>query len=409
MASDPEPPIRRDLATVLRREARRYPVTTLTGPRQSGKTTLCRQVFRGKPYLSFEALDTRERARHDPRGLLADYPRGAVFDEVHHVPELLSYLQSEVDERPTPGRFVLTGSQQFGLSAAISQSLAGRTAVLQLLPPSLDELRRFKKPPRGLWSTLLDGAYPRIHDRGIPPSRWLADYVATYVQRDVRQLLAVGDLRAFTTFLHLCAGRTAQEVNLSSLGTDVGVSYNTIRSWISVLEASYLCFLLPAWHRNHRKRWVKAPKLHWFDSGLVCHLLGIADEGQLRTHPLRGAIFESWVAAEIWKAHTNRGLAPDLVHLRETRGPEVDIGVLHGGALTLVEAKSGATVNEDYFAGARAIRSDLETGRDAGAVATVVVYGGDEAQRRRDTTIIPWSAVADHNWTQGAQPRPARR
>jgi hypothetical protein len=388
---------------VLRREAKRYPVLTVTGPRQSGKTTLCRQVFRGKPYLSFETLDVRERARHDPRGLLAEFPRGAVFDEIQHVPELLSYLQSDVDDRPEPGRFVLTGSQHFGLSAAISQTLAGRTAVLHLLPPSLDEVRRFTTPPVGLWPTIFAGAYPRIHERHIPPARWLADYVATYVQRDVRQVLAVGDLRAFTTFLHIAAGRTGQEVNLSSLGADVGVSFNTIRSWISVLEASYLCFLLPAWHKSQRKRWVKAPKLHWFDSGLVCHLLGITDASQLETHPLRGAIFESWVAAEIWKAHAHRGIAPNLVHFRATRGNEADLGVVHGRAITLVEAKSGATVSQSYFTGLDAIREDLASGRQFDQITTTVVYGGAAAQRRSAATVIPWSAIADHDWTTGAR------
>jgi predicted AAA+ superfamily ATPase len=399
MTADASTSIRRNLAAVLRREARRYPVITLTGPRQSGKTTLCRQVFRGKPYLSFEALDVRDRARHDPRGLLAELPRGAVLDEIQHVPELLSYLQVEVDERPTAGRFVLTGSQQFGFSAAVAQTLAGRTAVLHLLPPSLDELRRFTKPPLSLWETLLTGAYPRIHDRHVPASRWLADYVATYVQRDVREVLAIGDLRTFTTFLRLCAGRTAQEVNLSSLGADVGVSYNTIRSWISVLEASYLCFLVPAWHRNQRKRWVKAPKLHWFDSGLACHLLGIHDAAQLKTHPLRGAIFESWVAAEIWKAHAHRGVTPDLVHFRQVRGSEVDLGITRGRAATLVEAKSGATLSDDAFAGIREIRQDLEESRDFDGLAAAVVFGGDASQRRSDAAVIPWTAIADRDWT----------
>ncbi len=400
MPAIPAPPIRRNLATALRREAKRYPVITLTGPRQSGKTTLCQQVFRSKRYLSFESLDNRARAEHDPRGLLAEYRDGAVFDEVQHVPHLLSYLQSDVDERPAPGRFVLTGSQQFGLSAAISQTLAGRTAVLELLPPSLDELWRFTKPPVGLWPTIFVGAYPRIHDQHIPPARWLADYVATYVQRDVRQVLAVGDLRTFTTFLRLAAGRTAQELNLSSLGADVGVSYNTIRSWISVLEASYLCFVIPAWHQSQRKRWVKTPKLHWFDSGLVCHLLGIENDRQLTTHPLRGAIFESWVASEIWKSHTSRGVVPRLVHFRETRGSEVDLGVVHGRAITLVEAKSGATVNAEYFASLRTIREDLASGGQFDDIAAAVVYGGNEAQRRSEAAVIPWSGIAGRDWTR---------
>ncbi len=356
-------------------------------------------MFRGKPYISFESLDNRERAHDDPRGLLAEFSRGAVFDEVQHVPALVSYLQEEVDERPTPGRFILTGSQQFALSAAVSQSLAGRTAVLELLPPSLDEVHRFRKPPQTLWATVFAGAYPRIHDQHIAPARWFGDYVATYVQRDVRQLLAVGDLRTFTTFLRLAAGRTAQELNLSSLGADVGVSYNTIRAWISVLEASYLCVVVPAWHQNQHKRWVKAPKLHFLDSGLVCHLLGVVDDTQLTTHPLRGAIFESWVASEIWKALTNRGIAPQLVHFRQTQGREVDIGILRGRSLTLVEVKSGATVNPDYFNSLRAVREELAATKQFDDIAAAVVYGGETAQRRTDAAVVPWSAIAQRDWT----------
>lgn len=405
MGADPDAPIRRNLATVLRREARRYPVITLTGPRQSGKTTLCRQVFRGKPYVSFESLDVRERAQHDPRGLIAEFPQGAVFDEVQHAPGILSYLQTEVDERPAAGRYVLTGSENFSLSAAIAQTLAGRTTILQLFPPSLDELQRFRNPPSGVWATVLAGAYPRIHDRGIPPSRWLADYVATYVQRDVRQVVSIGDLRTFTTFLRLCAGRTAQEVNLSALGSDAGVSFNTIRAWISVLETGGLCFLVSAWRRNVRKRWIKTPKLHWFDSGLVCHLLSIETEDQLRSHPLRGAIFESWVAAEIWKSHVHRGRTPDLVHFRQTQGVEVDLGISRGRHLTLVEAKSGATVHEEFFKGIRSVREELMAGGDYDSFDAALVHGGDEGHRRGDIAVIPWSGIASRDWSRGASSR----
>lgn len=390
--------VRRTLAAGLRAAARQYPVVTVTGPRQSGKTTLCRDVFRGKAYISFEALDNRDRARDDPRGLIAEYRGGAIFDEIQHAPGLLSYLQTEVDDDDSPGRFVLTGSQQFGLAAAISQTLAGRTAMLQLLPLGLDEVRRFASPPTELWPTIFAGGYPRIHDKQLPPEHWLADYVATYVERDVRQVLSVGDLRAFTTFLRLAAGRTAQELNYSSLGADTGKSYNTIKSWISVLEASYVCFVVPAWHRNQRKRWVKAPKLHWIDTGLVCHLLGITDAAQLTTHPLRGAIFESWVASEILKAHVHRRETPHLFHFREVRGSEVDLGIAHGRRMTLVEAKSGATVSDDYFAGLRAIAAELAHGKAVDEISSTVVFGGGTSQRRSDATVVPWSAVADRNW-----------
>ncbi|MDE3032670.1 MAG: ATP-binding protein, partial [Acidobacteriota bacterium] len=267
--------IQRNLLPVLLRSAELYPVVTLTGPRQAGKTTLCQQAFPDKPYASLEPLETRAFAQEDPRGFLAQFPSGAILDEVQQAPDLLSYLQVHVDRNPAPGQFILTGSQHLGLSQAISQSLAGRTAVLHLLPPSLEELRRFPNPPDSLFDTLFAGAYPRIHDRSIPPSRWLSDYLATYVQRDVRQVLNVGDLVTFTTFLRLCAGSTAQELNLSRLATDAGISQPTARAWLSVLETSFLGFRLPPWHTNLRKRRVKAPKFHFFDSGLACHLLGI--------------------------------------------------------------------------------------------------------------------------------------
>ena len=245
--------IQRNLAGPLLELASRMPVLAVTGPRQSGKTTLCRQAFPELDYVTLEALDQRDFAREDPRGFLRAHGDGAILDEVQRVPELLSYLQGEVDERPEPGRFVLTGSQHFGLTEAISQSLAGRVANLYLLPPSLDELGRFGAQPDDLWELVWSGSYPRIYDQGLDPGQWLADYAATYIQRDVRQVLNVGDLEAFTTFVRLVAGRTSAELNLSTLGADAGVSHNTARAWLSVLEASFICFRLPSWRRSKRK------------------------------------------------------------------------------------------------------------------------------------------------------------
>lgn len=389
--------IERDLAAALRRVATQYPVVTLTGPRQAGKTTLCRAVFPEKPYVTFEPLDTRAYAREDPRGFLEEHRRGAILDEVQHVPELLSYLQAEVDERPEPGRFVVTGSQHFGLTASISQSLAGRTAVLHLLPPSLGELRRFPGPPVDLLTALWAGAYPRIHDRGIPAPRWLADYVATYVQRDVRQVLNVGDLQAFTTFLRLCAGRTAQELNLSALGADAGVSHNTARSWLSVLEASFICFRLPSWHRNVKKQIVKAPKLHFFDSGLACHLLGIQEPEQLRHHPSRGAIFESWVVSEAYKARVHRALEPRLFHYRDVRD-EVDLVVDTGPSVLLVEAKSGATVTSDFFGPLQRLARLVGVADETTSIGLRLVYGGESAQRRSGVEVVPWGGLDAVGW-----------
>ncbi len=389
--------IERNLGPVLLESARYYPVVTLTGPRQSGKTTLCRALFPDKPYVSLEALDVREYARSDPRAFLAEQAGGAVLDEVQHVPELTSWIQVAVDEDPRPGRFVLTGSQRFGLSEAIAQSLAGRTAVHHLLPPSLDELRRFERAPTTLLETLFTGAYPRIHDRGIPAERWLSDYVTTYVQRDVRQVLNVADLSAFTTFLRLAAGRTARELNLSALGADAGVSHNTARSWLSVLETSWLCHRLPPLVRNLRKQLVKAPKLHFLDSGLACHLLGVREPEQLRHHPLRGAVFESWVVSEILKSRVHRGLGAGLLHFRQTRGLEADAVVEGARSLWLVEAKSAETIAPALVEPLRELSALLAPG-EARRLEAVLVHAGDRREARTGVTLLPWSAMHDLSW-----------
>jgi len=388
-------PVPRTLLAVAREAARQVPVVTITGPRQSGKTTLARMAFPHLAYVSLEPLDRRHHARSDPRGFLAEHREGAILGEVQQTPELLGYLQEEVDLRPDPGRFILTGSQHLGLAGAVSQSLAGRTAVLHLLPPSLDELALFPSHPTTLWETVWTGAYPRIHDRGIPADRWLADYVTTYVQRDVRQTLQVGDLEAFTTLLRLAAGRTAQELNLSGLGADAGVSHNTARAWLSVLEAGFLCFRVTPWLPNLRKRLVKAPKLHFLDSGLVCWLLGIASPTQLCTHPLRGPIFESWVASELLKARWHRGQVARMHHLRETRGVEVDLVLDRGARLTLVEAKSGATLAPDALDSLRDLGARL-----GGDAEFLLIHGGEgeAVGQRQSVHVAPWRALHAVDW-----------
>ena len=382
----------------LREAAARMPVVAVTGPRQSGKTTLCRACFPDHAYVSLEPQDTRSFATSDPRGFLAQHGGPAIFDEVQRAPDLLFYLQAEVDRDPTPGRFVLTGSQHFGLAAAVSQSLAGRVALLDLLPLSLEEVRRFPESADDVWTTVWTGGYPRIHDQRLPAGGWLADYTTTYLQRDVQQVLRVTNQDAFAMFLRLAAGRTAQEQNLSSLGADAGITHPTARAWMSVLEASFVVFRAPPWVRNVRKRAVKSPKLHFVDSGLACHLLGIRDPAQLRLHPSRGAIFESWVASEILKARVHRGAPPDIFHLRETRGAEVDLVIEAGPRLFAVEVKSGATVVPDFF---RALEGLAEAVRERAphlqAVARLV-YGGEEPQRRSGVHVIPWHGIQDVGW-----------
>jgi predicted AAA+ superfamily ATPase len=295
----------------------------------------------------------------------------------------------EVDERPTRGRFVLTGSQNLDVSAAVSQSLAGRTGVLRLLPLSLPELRRFEGAPRDLLSTRWAGGYPAIHDREIPADRWLAD-IQTYVQRDVRRLQPVSDLDAFIRFTRLCAGSTACELHLSRLGADAGVSHVTAGRWLSILEAGFLCFRLPPWHRNIRKQLVKAPKLHFYDTGLVCSLLGIRPPRELENHPLRGAIFETWVVSEAYKASLHRGEEPRLWHLRAARGPEVDLIVDRGVRATLVECKSGATMDMSWLEVLQRASALVSGAGTCAQIDSAVVYGGDGAWSAGDTAV-PWS------------------
>ena len=385
--------IHRDMADVLRQAARMYPVVTLTGPRQSGKTTLCRAVFSDRPCVSLEAMDTRGFAREDPRGFLAQFPEGAIIDEVQRVPDLLGYIQERVDAAPAPGRFILSGSQNFTLLAAVAQSLAGRTAILHLLPPSWAELQRFDNVPDSLHAALWVGAYPRIHDRGIPAARWVADYLATYVQKDVRMLLNVSNLDAFMTFIQLCAAHSGQELNLLRLGADAGISQPTAKAWLSVLETSFICFRVPAWHANMRKRLVKTPKLFFWDTGLLCHLLGIQVQQQLHTHPLRGAIFETWVAADLLKQRHHRGTPPRASHYREVSGLEVDLVLQDGLHGTLVESKSGQTMSSSFLQPLVIATERLRSNHPECTWNAALVYGGDSRQQRQGIDVVPWDQI----------------
>ena len=386
--------ITRTLESKLAELATYYPVVVVAGPRQSGKTTLCQMAFPKKRYVSLEALDIRDFAQGDPRGFLAEYSHDVIFDEVQNVPELLSYLQGEVDADPTPGRFILTGSEHFGLSQSISQSLAGRCGLLTLLPPSLQELQEFPSAPTDLFTLLWTGSYPRIYDQNIPAHQWLSDYTSTYLQRDVRQVINISDLQAFSGFLKLCAGRSAQEINLSGLGADAGVSHNTARSWLSVLETGYIVHRLPAWHPNIRKQVVKAPKLHFYDSGLLCYLLGIREPEQLRLHPLRGAVFESWVVSEIYKACLHGGLQANFFHYREARGIEIDLLIERGQEFSAVEAKSGATISEDFFKNLKRFGERIQE-IEGTQLKKYVVYGGEMSQKRSQAHVLSWKDIGE--------------
>lgn len=388
--------IDRDLTNRLKAAAKSFPVVTVTGPRQSGKSTLCRLVFPMHAYANLETPDVRSFALKDPRGFLGGYPDGAIIDEVQRCPELTSYLQGIVDEDPTPGKWILTGSQNLVLLESVSQSLAGRTAVLHLLPLSRDEVRRFEDYPRDLDETMLAGGYPRIFDRKLTPAQWLGSYVETYLERDVRAITKVGDLVSFQRFVELCAGRTGQLLNFSSLAADAGVSQPTAKAWLSVLETSFIVFRLPPLHTNIRKRLVKMPKLHFYDTGLACWLLGIRTVDQLRTHPLRGALFETWVVSEIVKHRTNQGEHGGTFFYRDQHGTEADLVVESGRQYTVVEAKAGQTISDDALGVIHRIQHALPPGAPGRAV---LVYGGRQRQTRHDALVLPWEEIDRESWT----------
>jgi len=383
----------RTLAPTLLEAAQRYPVVTLTGPRQSGKTTLCRMTFADKPWVNLEDPDVRLFATRDPRAFLETYRDGAILDEIQRAPELPSYLQGLVDLDARRGRFILTGSQNLTLLQSTSQSLAGRTAVLHLLPLSHAEQTPAEGAPIDLWSAVFRGGYPAIATRGIPPERWLADYVATYLERDARQLLNVVHLEQFQTFIALAAGHTGQLVNLSQLGAACGVTHNTARAWLSVLQASFIVHEVRPYFANIPKRLNKTPKLHFWDTGLACYLLGIRDAAQLATHPLRGALFETWVVSEVMKAIIHRGERPRVYFYRDRRGLEVDLVVERHDGLVLVETKSGRTLASDFFDSLDAAAGLIESRE------RVLVYGGDLAQRRSNATVVPWRDLDGVPWT----------
>lgn len=384
--------IERDIQPVLARLAKQYPVLTITGPRQSGKTTLARSVFPGKPYVSLEDPDVRRFALDDPRGFLAGYPQGAILDEIQRVPELSSYLQGVVDAAPQPGRFILTGSHQFELMNQVSQSLAGRTALLRLLPFTLAEALRAqaRTTPSDLAQTLLTGFYPRIHDRGLDPTQALADYFATYVERDLRQLLAVHDLQRFERFVRLCAGRTGQLLNLSSLSNDAGVSHVTARAWIDLLQTSFIVHLLPPWFTNTGKRLIKAPKLYFHDVGLACWLLGLRTPEQVQRDPLYGALFENFVIMEAMKDRLNTGASAEMYFYRDSEGHEVDLLLPVGSQVHAIEIKAGATVNPDYFRGLKTFAAHHPQALAGGSV----MFGGSTGQARSDWPVHSWRELA---------------
>lgn len=381
--------IPRIAADTLRRLAEGFPVLVITGPRQAGKTTLARATFRDKPYVSLEITTERQFAHLDPRGFLARFPHGALLDEAQHAPELFSYIQTRVDEDRQLGQFVLTGSQNLGLFARITQSLAGRVGVVHLLPFSSAELRHAGVEVGNIDELLLRGLYPPLYDRNLTASDWYASYVTTYLERDLRQIANVHDLLQFQRFLALCAARTGQLLNLASLAIDCGIAQGTARSWLGVLQTSYVIFLLPPHHENLGKRVIKAPKLYFHDTGLAAFLIGVHDASHMSIHPSRPALFETFVVSEFLKHRWNAGLRSNLYFWRDNIGTEVDVLVEDGARVFAIEIKSGRTINEEFFS---AIRRYLKYAGDR-AYGAGLVYGGEESYVRSGITVRSWQDI----------------
>lgn len=375
--------VRRTVSSKVLEYSRHYPVVTVTGPRQSGKTTLCKMLFPDRPYVSLEDLEERRFASDDPKGFLDRFPSGAVIDEVQRVPDLLSSVQIVSDAKNKPGFFILTGSQNLLLMERVSQSLAGRTALVTLHPFTLREAYQGRVP--GLDEVLYTGFFPRIFDQGLNPSEASSFYVSTYVERDIRRLVNVRDLSQFEIFLRLCAGRTGQLLNLSSLGADVGVSHNTARQWLSILETSYIVKLLKPSYKSLGSRMVKSPKLYFLDTGLAAYLLSITDRDHLQSHPLRGPLFESFVISELLKLRANQGRADNLFFFRDNKGAEIDVVLDQGQEIELCEAKSAKTVDPDVLLTLRSV-----AGRHGRVRSMYLVYGGEESRTQQGCRVTSW-------------------
>lgn len=379
--------IQRQAAVTLRYLATQFRVIAVIGPRQSGKTTLVRMIFPDKSYVNFENPDIRNFALEDPRGFLSNYPDGAIFDEVQRVPLLFSYLQQIVDEKNKNGMFILTGSNNFLLQESITQSLAGRVGYLQLLPLCIDEIG---DSDHSVEDYIYKGGYPALYDEGKDVKLWMDNYIRTYIERDVRQLKNITDLITFERFIRLCAGRTGQLLNKSSLSTECGIDNKTVEAWLSVLEASFVIFRLQPYHRNYNKRVVKMPKLYFYDTGLATNLLGIQKADQLILHPFRGALFENMVIVELLKQRWNKAKPDNLYFWRDNAGHEMDVIMENAGEVKPVEIKSGKTITTAYFKGL------LYWHHLTDSTGGLVIYAGDLIQKRsQDIEIRPYYSLLD--------------
>lgn len=381
--------IKRDAQKIIKKLLGQYPAVVLTGPRQSGKSTLAKNILKNAIYVSLEDLDEREFARSDPRGFLKRFENGGIIDEIQKLPELVSYLQSFLDNKKKNVPIILTGSAQLTLLANVSQTLAGRIAIIELLPLSHQELTKSNVAPESMEQLFLKGFYPRLYKEKINSSDWYQDYVKTYIERDIRDLLKIHNLGVFQRFLKMCASRAGQILNLSSLAGDCGISHSTASAWFNILEATYVIFRLEPHYKNFSKRLIKSPKLFFYDTGLLCFLLDVKSDTELETHSSRGAIMENWVAAEIIKARFNAHKPRNFYFWRDNKGSEVDFIIDHGQKLIPVEIKSGITVASDFF------KNIFYWSKLAGNSAEkgYLIYAGEDNQFRTGINVLGWKSI----------------
>ena len=381
--------VSRSIASVLLKMAEKMPIISITGPRQSGKTTLSRACFPDYDYVNLESPETRLAAEEDPKGFLRAHKKGLIIDEVQRMPELFSFLQVLSDERGKPGEYILTGSQHFLLQKSISQSLAGRVFVSHLLPFSIHELGQARLLPEDPNEALLKGFYPRVYDKDIEPALFYPSYNQTYLERDIAGLVSAGNINVFRKFMELLVGRTGQLINFSALSIEVGVDYKTIQSWCSLLEAGFMIFFLRPFHMNFSKRIVKSPKVYFYDTGLACNLLGIKSADDVRKHWARGALFENMVVADCMKAFYNQGLRPPVYFWRDSKGLEIDLLIEGSSGIKAIEIKSGTTINTDFFSNLEKFEKLTDS-----PLSKYILYGGITQTSRRETTVLPWIETA---------------
>lgn len=384
--------IDRELSAIISKLRKQFPVITLTGPRQSGKTTMLKSIYTDLPYASLEDIDIRNEAIKDPRGFLNNFPEGAVLDEIQRTPDLFSYIQGIVDQNKD-AHFVLSGSQNFLLLENISQTLAGRAAILKLLPFSISELYNDNLVPDAYEELIFTGLYPGIYDREIDPEFFYPSYISTYIERDVRQIKNIENLNRFSNFLQLCAGRTGQVVNLNSLATDAGISPNTAKSWLSILEASFIIYFLQPYYQNYNKRIIKSPKLYFYDTGLACSLLGINSVNQVKTFHSKGSLFENLIITDLIKSRLHKGVNPKFYYWQNKNKQEIDLIIDTPEGPIPYEIKSGMTMSANYFANLKYWQK--LSGEKPENLN--VIYGGDVELKTSNGNYISWHSLHKHN------------